>query len=1214
MTFFVVWIQIVGQMGLATALPLGGVIAGGKGSIATSGSKTIIVQTTNQLTIDWTSFNIGKNQTVQFVQPNSSSLAINDVIGNTASQILGHLLSNGQVWLLNPNGIFFGKDSVVTTGGFLASTLGSIIQKGSVATFSKGNRTITNAGNILGKYVALIGPNVTNVGGIVGRQVALVGGSDVQVSNLSKEGRLAFVVKQSDVDSLVANSGTITAPGGQILMTAGAESSLMASVVNNTGRLVANTIGSDSGSIQLIAKGTNSTTNVGGTILATSAGVGDGGTIVTNASRVNIAPNAFVSTESAGGQTGTWIIDPNSFYIGMNTGSANSTFGNITNYEDVSPTELETALASNNVIIDSTMGAKGSLGNVYVDAPVSWSSSNSLTLNATNNVNVNASITNSGSGNIKLVADDMAIGGTADVGTVNVASGVSTSTTGTLTVISSATSSDPYTSTLVNPVTGSSYTNTAGSTKFYFWISSANDLTALSGNQSGSALSNNYALNTTIGLSTTTWTPIGNGTTPYLGTFNGNDYYIDGFSVSSSANNVGFFGDIGTSAVVKNLGVTTSSSNVVDTGSGNTGILVGTNQGTVQNVYVNGTVVGGSTTGGIVGLNSGTIGNSISNATVEAGSSSITTWYGGGIAGENTGTIGNSFVGATAGAGGNGTITLATGGTQTFSGIGSIANAYLGGIVGYNTGQIRVSSGSEMSLLNDGTSISYTGGVVGYNTGSAVDTYSTGSVVGEGSTTIEAGGIMGYNNGVLEHSYALGTVTTSGSASTVLSGLAIGYEGSAGSIPTTSYYDSSNSGTAFGSGSNANVVGLTSSQFGTPSNFSGWTFNTWSGNSFTGTGNWTMGDVNVNGYSLSAPILAYAMPTENVTENSVSSVYNGNVVTPGYALSNLVSEANPSISGSTSSANAGFYSVTPVLGTQSAPTLQYDYGSYVVNPGTVLITPQALTMATTATKAYDGTTTLSLSPTNTTFSGIVSGQTGGLGTTVNGQTNSVNVGNNLGGTVSLTNADMTGNSAFTSALSSGDYVLPTTFTGGTITPLHLSLSTTATKNYDGNATIALTPSNTTMSGFLSGQTGALATTVDGQFSSPIVGTNIGGTVSLTGSDFSGNASFLNAVSAGDYVLPTVFFGGTIKADSLFSTSTLAPVSAAVIGSIVQASQPTQFCSGLCNDVKILEGEAVGENGKTQKLHNLKGFRTRRLHKVKGHPFLSIGDEGSRYQY
>src|SRR5690349_8407697 len=108
----------------ALAAPTGGQVSAGQGGITQSGTTTTITQTTPKLAINWQSFGIAGNETVNFVQPGSNAVALNRVLGTEASQIMGRLNANGQVFLLNPNGVLFGKTAQVSVGGLVASTLG----------------------------------------------------------------------------------------------------------------------------------------------------------------------------------------------------------------------------------------------------------------------------------------------------------------------------------------------------------------------------------------------------------------------------------------------------------------------------------------------------------------------------------------------------------------------------------------------------------------------------------------------------------------------------------------------------------------------------------------------------------------------------------------------------------------------------------------------------------------------------------------------------------------------------------------------------------------------------------------------------------------------------------------------------------------------------------------------------------------------------------
>ena len=103
--------------------PSGSSVVSGQVSIATpSVNNTIITQSTQKALIEWQNFSVAAGGTVQFSQPNSSAITLNRVVGADASAINGSLLANGQVWLINPNGVLFGKGSNINVGGLIATT------------------------------------------------------------------------------------------------------------------------------------------------------------------------------------------------------------------------------------------------------------------------------------------------------------------------------------------------------------------------------------------------------------------------------------------------------------------------------------------------------------------------------------------------------------------------------------------------------------------------------------------------------------------------------------------------------------------------------------------------------------------------------------------------------------------------------------------------------------------------------------------------------------------------------------------------------------------------------------------------------------------------------------------------------------------------------------------------------------------------------------
>ena len=107
----------------ASASPSGGQVTAGSGAISQSGLTTTIDQHSQNLSLNWQSFNIGADSTVDFLQPNAQSIAVNRIADPNGSVILGRLNANGQVFLINPNGVLFGQGAQVNVGGLVASTL-----------------------------------------------------------------------------------------------------------------------------------------------------------------------------------------------------------------------------------------------------------------------------------------------------------------------------------------------------------------------------------------------------------------------------------------------------------------------------------------------------------------------------------------------------------------------------------------------------------------------------------------------------------------------------------------------------------------------------------------------------------------------------------------------------------------------------------------------------------------------------------------------------------------------------------------------------------------------------------------------------------------------------------------------------------------------------------------------------------------------------------
>ena len=93
-------------------------------AVISKNDKTLTIQqNSDKLITNWSSFNIDKDHTVKFIQPQSTSSALNRVKSNDPTYIYGNLTANGNVILINPNGVIFKDGSKVDVGSIIASSL-----------------------------------------------------------------------------------------------------------------------------------------------------------------------------------------------------------------------------------------------------------------------------------------------------------------------------------------------------------------------------------------------------------------------------------------------------------------------------------------------------------------------------------------------------------------------------------------------------------------------------------------------------------------------------------------------------------------------------------------------------------------------------------------------------------------------------------------------------------------------------------------------------------------------------------------------------------------------------------------------------------------------------------------------------------------------------------------------------------------------------------
>src|ERR1700722_11622680 len=805
-----------GPGGAGAALPTGGTVAAGTAVISSPAAGALTVQqSSSRAILNWSSFSIGQGDKVTF--DNGTGATLNRVAaGAPISDLNGILSATGSVYLINPSGVIVGKTGVINVGGtFVASTQditdGGFLAGGSLNFSGASNGAVMNYGRIgaLGGDVVLIASRVANQGAIDASKgaVGLLAGYQVLLKDQAdSDGH--FSVTMGGTGTSATNAGAISAAAVELRAEQG---NIYALAGNTSGVIRATEVSGSGGDIRLLAPG-GSVEVASGAVLDPSAGAsgngghiqvdgadttfagtalarggatsGDGGLIETSGTQVNFT-GAHIDTTAAAGKTGQWLVDPTDLTI--------DTSNNATLSADLATTSVvlqttSTTPSSNPAGIGTTTTTANTKGDINNAAPVTWSSTSTLTLEAYHSIYVNAPVTISGAGGNagKLVMTTNAVntdgalffGGSGDV---------------------------QFTGAGVGGVAGHL---TINSVIYTLENSYAGLTSAANTNPAG-----NYALATSIAApsSTLTTSPISSGTltnssaigTPFTGRIEGLGNVVSGLSLTDSSVPdqdaqsttvfTGLIAYLGVGGVVRDIGV--SNANVASTSFGSiVGALVGYNYGSVINAWSSGTV-GGSIAGGLVGDNGpgGSISGSHSSAAVSIFAESYVN-AAGGLVGSNgdTTTPGTALV----------TTSYATGHVSD-AGVESSDGGGLGGSNGFLSSATISKSYATGTVTATGSG-TFAGGLVGDNGDVIIDAYATGAVnAGNGVT---AGGLAGANEQTIINASSTGKVMATAAGATI--GASIGEDDSGTSNNPSSatdvYYDNTVNPTASISGVGAN--------------------------------------------------------------------------------------------------------------------------------------------------------------------------------------------------------------------------------------------------------------------------------------------------------------------------------------------------------------------------------------------------------------------------
>ncbi|MDR1857532.1 MAG: filamentous hemagglutinin N-terminal domain-containing protein [Desulfovibrio sp.] len=568
--------------------PTGGNVVRGAADIKQSGTTTNVNQSTDKAVINWRTFSIAPAETVNFNQPSSRSMTLNRVTGNERSLIEGALNANGKVFLVNSAGITITKGASINTAGLVASTLdiadddfmnGKYTFKGN----NSGLGEVVNMGRIEvaeGGYVALLGDQVRNEGVIVAKRgTVAMNGAEKATLNFNGDSLVSVSIEEGSLNALVENKNAIVADGGKVILTAKGADEVMGAQVNTDGIVQARTLADITGeeplkgSIEVNALG--GTANIAGTLDASAPDGGDGGFIETSGKTVKIADSANITTKSAKGKTGTWLIDPENYTIAASGGN-------------MTGKQFSDALVSNNFEINAANG------DINIDDEITWVDT-MLKLIASNDININAPITITGPSGVLA----MEFGGDYNIRTK--ASYAGTELVDGSPVAIQDTSGGVYGKIIFTNSSNNNGLKINGQT--YTLIHNIAQLDALDGDAGSTPVSGYYAIANDMAGGTFNKNSL---ISEFTGTLTGIGNDITGLTIVGTSNDItGFAGIIGEAkaqSVLRDINLVNAKAvlKMYNAGSDFSGTLVGkATSTTISNIYLSGEI---SASGGIAGL------------------------------------------------------------------------------------------------------------------------------------------------------------------------------------------------------------------------------------------------------------------------------------------------------------------------------------------------------------------------------------------------------------------------------------------------------------------------------------------------------------------------------------------------------------------------------------------------------------------------------------
>ncbi len=309
------------NVSLAFGGPTGGQVVRGDADIGRAGGISTIRQASDKAVINWEGFSIDVGEAVRFLQPGGSSVTLNRVTGSDLSEIYGALDANGNIFLINPNGILFGRGSEINVGGLVATThdiADDDFMSGNYAFTIPGlpGSSVVNEGSISiaeGGLAAFVAPHVANNGIIAARlgRIALGSGEAGFSLDLYGDDLIKFAVSDEIARSLgltddsplgVENGGLISADGGTVLLTAETACEIVNDIITAGGEIRARSIEERGGRIILSGNGDGGVRISETAVLDVSGPDGRGGSIEISGRDILVEGSLNASGAAGGGE------------------------------------------------------------------------------------------------------------------------------------------------------------------------------------------------------------------------------------------------------------------------------------------------------------------------------------------------------------------------------------------------------------------------------------------------------------------------------------------------------------------------------------------------------------------------------------------------------------------------------------------------------------------------------------------------------------------------------------------------------------------------------------------------------------------------------------------------------------------------------------------------------------------------------------------------